>query len=125
MIKLSYRQSEKYTLGALSIFHQKNKIDYSISIPILIYSYFIRTRGTNVIFNFRRFEVLIIRVIQRVDNLCIDTVNNLHFPDLNGDGEISSNDLIETVQRLMWPHYEGIDTAEAEHVARIVSFHTA
>lgn len=62
MIKLSYRQSEKYTLGALSIFHQKNKIDYSISIPILIYSYFIRTRGTNVIFNFRRFEVLIIRV---------------------------------------------------------------
>lgn len=43
--------------------------------------------------------------------------------DLNGDGEISSNDLIETVQRLMWPHqneYGGIDTAEAEHVARII-----
>lgn len=63
-----------------------------------------------------------------VDNLCINTVNNLHFPDLNGDGEISSNDLIETVQRLMWPHqneYGGIDTAEAEHVARIVSFHAA
>ncbi|XP_043797128.1 calcium and integrin-binding protein 1-like [Apis laboriosa] len=42
--------------------------------------------------------------------------------DLNGDGEISSNDLIETVQRLMWPQneYGGIDTAEAEHVARII-----
>lgn len=62
-----------------------------------------------------------------VDNPCIDIVNNLHdFSDLNGDGEISSNDLIETVQRLMWPHQnECIDTAEAEHVARIVSFHTA
>ncbi|XP_012344403.1 calcium and integrin-binding protein 1-like [Apis florea] len=38
--------------------------------------------------------------------------------DLNGDGEISSNDLIEIVQKLMWPHQN--DSTEAEHVAGII-----
>lgn len=48
------------------------------------------------------------------------------FPDFDGDNQISLNDLIEAVRRLTWSNqneHGGIDMADAEHVARMVSLH--
>lgn len=123
VIKLSYRHLKN--ILSPSIRREIKRLSHFC--PILIHFYSIRTRGTNSVGFRSKDSRLWWHAWYMVDNPCIDIVNNLHhFPDLNGDGEISSNDLIETVQRLMWPHQnECIDTAEAEHVARIVSFHTA